>query len=360
MSLKVQSLESGAEGFTATAVRAGREQTIPAEALELVDWEAAYLDLLEYKERKGLANLAIRPETLKQIVMRSKPTRLYSLVADDSIVNPKSFADVALLQEAVHSILKKYVDKFYRAEQERWELKNMVYKVIDDEDPNFQDYTVKIARSEAELISVVQKLIAEGERIYKEETTELPGIHFDRHLYQPLLVERGDKIKSVPPGLNDGERRFVEDMRRYCREEKDKSLADKEVFLLRNLSRGKGIGFFEKQGFYPDFILWIKSTEQRIVFIEPHGMLQAEAYIHDDKARLHERLPELSKAMGARAKRKNVNLDSFIVSATPYEDLRTKYDDGTWDRERFAKAHILFPERSKEYDYLAVIMGRKA
>lgn len=357
MSLKIQALESGAEGFTATAVKAGQEQAIPAENLNLVDWEEAYLDILEYKERKGLSNLAIRPDTLKQTVMTSEPARLYSLVADDSIVNPKSFSDASLLQEAVRSILRKYVDKFYRMEQERWDSENMVYKVLDDEDSNFQNYTVRIARSEAELISVVQKLIAEGERIYKEEITELLSIHLDRHLYQPLLVERGDKVKSVPPGLNDSERRFVEDLRTYCRKEKDKSLADKEVFLLRNLSRGEGIGFFEKRGFYPDFILWIKSDDQqRIVFIEPHGMLRAEAYIHDDKARLHERLPELSKMIGARAGLTNVSLDSYIVSATPYEDLRMKYDDGTWNRERFAGVHILFPERHNQYDYLTIIL----
>ncbi|MCL5422001.1 MAG: restriction endonuclease subunit R, partial [Nitrospirae bacterium] len=359
MSLKVQALESCAGGFTATAVHSGREQSIPTENLELVDWEDAYLDLLEYKERKGLANMAIRPDTLKQIVMAAEPTRLYSLVADDSIVNPKSFSDASLLQEAVRSILRKYVDKFYRAEQERWDSENMIYKVLDNEDSNLQDYTIKIARGEAELISVVQKLIDEGERIYKEEISELPSIHFDRHLYQPLLVERGDKVKSMPPGLNDSERRFVEDMRKYCREEKDKFLYDKEVFLLRNLSRGKGIGFFEKRGFYPDFILWIKDTEkQRVVFIEPHGMLQAEAYIHDDKARLHETLPELSKAMGARTELRNVSLDSYIVSATPYDDLRRRYDDGTWDRERFAEAHILFSERHKQYDYLTIILRR--
>ena len=56
--------------------------------------------------------------------------------------------------------------------------------------------------------------------------------------------------------------------------------------------------------------------------------------------------------MGSRAKLKNVALDSFIVSATLYKDLRVKYDDGTWDQKRFAEAHILFPERNETYDYI--------
>jgi hypothetical protein len=350
MSLKVQTLESAAEGFTATAARTGRERPIPTESLELVNWENAYLDLVEYKERKGLRNLVVRPDTPRTILTTAVPSRLYDLIADESVVKPDSFAGTSPLQEAVLSIVRKYADEFYRVQQERWEHNNMVYKVLDDEDPNFQDYTVKVARGEAKLIAAVRKLIDEGDRIYKQEVLELPSIHFDRHLYQPLLIERGGKIRSKPPGLKESERQFVDDLRAHCREEKDKSLANKEVFLLRNLSRGRGIGFFEKRGFYPDFILWIKhGVSQRIVFIEPHGMLHAEAYMHDDKARLHEELPALAKAMCRRAKMKHVSLDSFIVSATRYEDLRTRYDDGTWDRDRFTEAHILFPEDS---DYL--------
>ena len=51
-------------------------------------------------------------------------------------------------------------------------------------------------------------------------------------------------------------------------------------FLLRNLTRGKGVGFFDSSGFYPDFILWVKGKDgQRIVFIDPHGMRQEKAYI---------------------------------------------------------------------------------
>ena len=86
-------------------------------------------------------------------------------------------------------------------------------------------------------------------------------------------------------------------------------------------------------------------------------MLYAEAYEHDQKARLHERLPELAEAIARRTKLKNVTLDSFIVSATPYEDLRMRYDDGSWDWTRFAEKHVLFPERGEDYDYLAYVMA---
>lgn len=365
MSLKVQALESGSEGVTAVDARAGREGPIPVESLDLVNWERAYLDLLEYKERKGLTNLVIRPDAARRILATTEPERLYSLVADSSVVRPESFAETALLQEAVVNILRKYADTFYRVNRERWDSKHMVYKTLDESDPNLSfnralvrerepsRYVVEIQRSEGALISAVEKLIDEVDRLYKEETGKLPRIHFDRHLYQPLLVEHGDKVRMTPSGLNKSESQFVRDMKDYWAKEKDKSLARVEVFLLRNLSRGTGIGFFEERGFYPDFILWIMDgKKQHIVFVEPHGMRHANAYIHDDKARLHEALLDLAIGISARSRRKNIMLDSYIISATPYQDLYKKYDDGTWDREKFAGAHILFLERSEEYDYM--------
>lgn len=357
MSLKLHTLESGHAGFRGAAVKAGKEQPIPDESLTLIDWERAYIDLLEYKESKGMRNLAILPHVPRAILARTEPSRLYSLVADDSVVKPASFAGTAILNEAALTILRKYTDKFYRNQQERWDSEHMVFKALDRSDANFQDYRVKIARNEAQLIEAIQKLIADGESIYKQDLRDLPTVHFDRHLYQPLLIERGDKVRSDPPGLNDSEQKFVEDLRSYCLAEKGKSLAALEIFLLRNLTRGKGIGFFETRGFYPDFILWIKGINlQRIVFVEPHGMLQAEAYQHDDKARLYENLPKLAEAMARRTGMKNVELDSFIVSATPFDNLRKRYDDGSWDREKFIAAHVLFPERGPQYDYIEILM----
>jgi hypothetical protein len=134
-------------------------------------------------------------------------------------------------------------------------------------------------------------------------------------------------------------------------------LAGKEIYLLRNLSRGKGVGFFEESGFYPDFILWIVEGEkQRIIFIEPHGMFHSKAYVHDEKAHLWERLPELAQQIGRRTGRNDISLDAFIISATPYEELHTRYDDGTWNRERFTQNHILFQERGKDCDYIERIL----
>lgn len=364
MSLKVQALESSSVGLTGIDLHSGHEQIIPEDSLDLIDWEKVYMDLLEYKERKGLVNLVIQPDVLPKI-LKHNDKGLYRLIADESVIMPRSFEDTALLQEAVINILRKYVDAFYRTNRERWDSNHMVYRTLDESDPNLKfnpghvkeqelgRYSVQIRRSEKGLVSDVEELIKDMERLYKEETRELPRIHFDRHLYQPLLVERGEEIKMTPPGLKESEKQFVKDLKDYWMEEKDKSLAEVEVFLLRNLSRGIGIGFFEERGFYPDFILWIKEDKkQHIVFLEPHGMLHAEAYMHDKKARLHEDLPELAKDISRRSKLSDITLDSYIISATPYEDLHKKFDNGTWDKKRFAASHILFLEPRAQYDYV--------
>ncbi len=357
LSLKVQTLASTDHGLTTMAAKAGSERTIADERLMFVDWERVYLELLEYKTRQRMHNLVIRPEMPRALFDQKTPSRLYSIVADDAIIQPDTFAATALLHEVVLTVLRKYIDRFYRVRQERWDSENMVYKALGVEDSNFQDYIVKVAKSERTLIEAIHQLIAEADSLYRQDLRDLPTIHFDRHLYQPLLIERGDQVRSDPPGLKASERQFVEDLRAYCRAERDRALAKTNVYLLRNLSRGKGIGFFETRGFYPDFILWIKTAhQQRIVFVEPHGMLHAEAYQHDDKARLHESLPGLAKAMCQRTNRTDIILDSFIISATPFADLRTRYDDGTWDQNRFTSAHILFTERSADYDYIFKLM----
>ena len=370
MSLRVQTLESDDEGIVTAEAQSGDERSIPDESLDLVDWEQAYLDLLEHKERKGLVNLVIRPDVPRKILGTTKSDNLYCLVAEESVVRPASFVDRDLLQEAAVNILRKYADTFYRVRRERWESNHMIYRTLDASDPNLSfnhldevkdsavghggRYLVRVRRSENELVRSIETLIDEAEKLYEQETTELPRISFDRHLYLPLLLEHADKLQSSPPGLNKGESQFVGDLKHYWAKESEQSLDNVEVFLLRNLGRGIGVGFFEERGFYPDFILWIIAQQrQDILFVEPHGMLHAKAYQHDDKAQLHEILPELAKEIGARSNRRNVMLDSYIVSATPYEKLRKRYDDGSWDREKFAEFHILFPECCGEYDYMA-------
>lgn len=365
LSVKVQALESSASGFQETQGRTRGEGTLSSENLAWVDWERVYLDVLAYKERKGWRNLVIRPETLREVLERVP----YTLTADESVFHPRTVEARLRLQKTVTAILCKYLDTFYRKRREAWDSKNLVYRPLDLDDPNLAfnrkltqnsaAYIVRVSSSHQGIIDAIERLRADIDKLIKEENSGLPRIHFDRHLYLPLLLGRRE-LRTDPPMLEPSEGRFVHDLKDYWEKEKDNLFSGKEVFLLRNLSRGKGVGFFEERGFYPDFILWIvEERKQRIVFIEPHGMLHAKAYKHDEKARLWERLPELAKEIGERSGQRDVDLDSYIVSATPYEDLYPRYDDGTWDRETFAQKHILFMERNDQYDYLSFIFRKR-
>ena len=64
----------------------------------------------------------------------------------------------------------------------------------------------------------------------------------------------------------------------------------------------------------------------------------------------------MAKKIGERSGRDDITLDSYIISATRFQDLRKRYGDGTWDMERFAEAHILFAEQN---DYLNHVFKAK-
>ena len=365
MSATVQTMASHGSGITDARVSSGSEQRIPVESLDLVDWNEAWLALLEHKEARQLGNLVIRQDALRGILEQENA---YQLIAEKSVVRPGSEAERERLQEAVVNILRTYADKLYRHRQTKWESGHLVYKTLDEDDPNLRfnfnvgeeagKYIVKVPREDAELIGEIERLLSNCDALYRDDQGKLPRIHFDRHLYQPLLVESSDGETEISPaGLPESEQQFVRHLKDYCSKQPNGLPDGAELFLLKNQGRGRGVGFFERAGFYPDFILWIRTNDdQRIVFIEPHGMLRARSYRQDDKATLHERLPEISREIGQRSSMPNVELDCFIISETPFEVLRQHYDDGQWDRAKFASKHILFQDPDAEYDYLAEIL----
>src|SRR6266487_1353970 len=97
--------------------------------------------------------------------------------------------------------------------------------------------------------------------------------------------------------------------------------ATRKIYLLRNLTRGSGVGFYEAEGFFPDFILWmIKGKEQRVIFVEPHGM-QYETAV-SPRTRLFEDIRDYTKSIVKADKARDVSFDAWIVSKTPFVGLR--------------------------------------
>ena len=337
LSVKVESTRMANGGVSSVTAKAGEERRIGEHYLSMLDWTGIHQELLEYKKSKGYDNLLIPPEVPKLILEKKDPT-VYSLIAGDTLFEPEDFGGLAALRSAVQSILQKYVDRFYVAYQKRWDTENMVLDELTGEHPNFSDYTVKVKGSEKDLVEEVRKLAGQVDG----SAGTLPHVFFDRHLYQPLLKDRGDEVKVSPSGLEPSEESFVAALKRHLNGTGD--YEDDKVFLLRNLSRGKGVGFFNTAGFYPDFILWVKYADgsQKAVFVEPHGMRNDNPPPRNDKVELYLALRDLSDRF-ARTNGQEVFLDSYIISATPYDELNDKWGGG-WTRGHFARKHVLFED----------------
>jgi len=324
----------------------GEPKLIEDKYLELLDWDYIYRDLMNYRANRGWFNISFSKEDMKKVLAEKR----YNLYAKKSKVIPQDFVSFRELQNLVVTLLKNYLDKCYSTKKNGWEKDNMRLVKLDSKDDNFFDqYTVRIDESEEEMIKTAKDL-TESEKVYTEESRSdpLPNAYFDKHLYQPLLAVPGkeDEIIISPQGLNKDERKFVEDLALYL---KSNPLgADVQVYLLRNRTRGKGIGFFETNSFYPDFILWIqKGDKQRIIFVDPHGMVFGNP---KEKLMLHE---FLKNEFQPKMEDPNVLMDSYIISVTPFNIVKQKYRMYPQNRETCGEQiHMLFNEMPDYINHL--------
>ena len=156
-----------------------------------------------------------------------------------------------------------------------------------------------------------------------------------------------DKIVEISPvPLNRGEKTFVEDLKAF--HDNDGGFFEgKELYLLRNLSKGKGVGFFEAGNFHPDFILWLLVGDtQHIIFVDPKGIRQVG--VTDPKIQFYKTIKEIEERLADPA----VHLHSFLVSGTPSHSMRLLW--GT-DKQQMQEWHIVFQEEDKD-TYVRTIM----
>ena len=148
-----------------------------------------------------------------------------------------------------------------------------------------------------------------------------------------LHLRPGGTIVVEPVSLNESEFQFVKDLKQWS-DLKTVYLEENaiELFLLRNLSRGKGIGFFEAGNFHPDFILWaIYHGKQYVSFIEPHGLRHEVPA--SEKIQLYRRIKDIELRLGDP----DVILNSFVLSWSRFPEL--KWD---LDQAEMEQMHVLF------------------
>ena len=347
------------ENFEAQAAEVGDKKEFSDGVIATLDFCDLRRRLAARKAEAGFFNLLIPGEADLEKILRKR-----CFVSAPNFDAPGNFSQAVELHNIAFGALWKFAEILHRSVRKKWETRHMTYKDLEPENEgNFQShYTVQAASPK--IAMEVRQLLENCKRLYGASDVEgyspLPRVYFDRHLYQPLLAEaaqfENDKAHVLfPPALNDGERNFVESLRIHLEEN---GVPEGEYFLLRNLSRGKGVGFFTDAGFYPDFILWIKhGKDQRIVFIEPHGLLLDKHPDYNPKVQLHGFLEKISKNLANIApKWKNVRMNSFVISQTDAEKLRARWGK-KWTEIECARNHILFPQ--EDHSHIAHILADK-
>jgi len=322
-------------------------QPLPTELLPLFDWNWLYHKVWTFHTARGYRNLTLSQNVLRSILK----AECYQLLCPSEMLDVASFADVRRLEQIALMILRKYVERYYARAHRRWKQDQMVYQALDESDDNLiRSYEARVRRSATPFLETLRQML-EDPALYKTDDGLPRRVHFDRHLYLPLLLEdtRDEQVvKYSPPALNPGERGFVEQLRGYVKKKEGQSLLeehDRELFLLRNQARGRGVGFLlNDDHFFPDFILWlIGAGRQDIVFIDPHGLIIGGDLKANPKVQFYKTIKEYERRLNRQAGRKDIALHSYVVSQTSFEDLRKQ--TGMSSHPEFNQLHVYFREQ---------------
>ena len=202
-------------------------------------------------------------------------------------------------------------------------------------------YRILIDKSQEEIVAKLGELktaIEKGD-LKPWEFRGIKAIWFGKHLYQPLLYLDNQIVKISPVPLNKGECRFVEDLKAFHDGHAD-FFETRELYLLRNLSKGRGVGFFEAGNFHPDFILWLLAAgQQEVIFVDPKGIRNLPR--NDLKIQFYETIKEIEQRLGDPA----VRLQSFIVSNTPSATMQRMWG---MEKSEMQRRHVLFQEEDRD------------
>ena len=168
----------------------------------------------------------------------------------------------------------------------------------------------------------------------------------------PFKGGRSTNVIAITPALlNKGEWRFVNDMMDFAERHRE-YFKDRQVYLLRNLSRGRGVGFFEAGNFHPDFITWlVEGPKQRITFVDPKGIRNLPPT--DDKIRFCDTIKETETRLGDP----DVTLASFIVSNTPSHVMEKQW---RMTKAQMLARNIVFQDEDRDSYVRSLLAPRPA
>jgi hypothetical protein len=344
---KIQAMKSegvtggDAEGMKKLAVLTTRH-------VAFLDLDAIYFELERYKAERGWYNLNITRGDIADLL---GDVTWYKLLIPEEEMSFDSFERVRTWHDIAVALLRKYTERYYFFRKAEWEKPHLEYRDLTDDDPNFLSvkespdesyYRILIDKSQEEIVAKLGELKAAIERgdLRAWDFQGIKAVWFGKHLYQPLLYCDTKIVEISPAPLNKGERLFVEDLKRF-HDAQPEFFAARQMYLLRNLSKGKGVGFFEAGNFHPDFILWLLvDGRQHVVFVDPKGIRHLRP--DNEKIRFHETIKEIETRLGDPA----VTLDSFIVSNTSAATMQLHWN---MDQAEMRRRNIVFQDESKTY-----------
>ncbi len=343
---KIQAMK--AAGLAGGDAETSLNQTVfTARHVAFLDVDRLYFELERFKAERGWYNLNLTRAGIQALL---DDTSWYRLLIPAEELAYDSYEKVRLWEEIALALLKKYTERYYTFRKREWELPHLEYQDLSETDPNLLGvgeapaddyYRILYDKSEDEVVKKLQELkdmIQKGE-LKPWEFRGLKAIWFGRHLHQPLLYLDESIVEISPTPLNKGERRFVEDLKAF-HDDNSRFFKGKELYLLRNLSKGRGVGFFEAGNFHPDFILWLLiGGQQRVLFVDPKGIRNLGPT--DPKIRFYQEVKKIEQRLGDP----NVRLDSFIVSNTPSHTMRLLWE---MQKSEMASRHILFQQEDQD------------
>ena len=343
---KIQAMKSGGlVGGDADA--APNEAHLTPRHVAFLDLDRLYFELERFKAERGWYNLNLTRQATEALLADQSWYRL-QIPAEE--LAGDSYEKVRLWEEIAVALLKKYTERYYVFRKREWELPHLEYRYLEGYDPNFLGvkespdegyHRILIDKSQEEIAAKLEELKAAIEKgdLKPWEFRGMKAIWFGKHLYEPLLYLDTNVVEISPAPLNKGELMFVEDLKAF-HDRHAGFFKTRELYLLRNLSRGRGVGFFEAGNFHPDFILWLLAGDrQNVIFVDPKGIRNLGP--SDPKIQFYRTIKEIEQRLGDPA----VRLQSFIVSNTPSTTMRMLW---RMEKSEMQMRNILFQEEDKD------------
>ena len=342
-------LHSGLQAVASNQVVGGGNERPPVKLdlhhVALFDRTRIRDALTAHKQRMGWHNLIIRPDTVDRLL---DSDGWYVLYAPPERIRVTRFEDVRALEAVAIDLITKYAAEFWKQRRRQWEYDRIEVVRLDEHDPNnIGEYRLSVEAAETQLIEDVRDLAKNLLEGYRYDL-KLAVLKIAAHAYFPLLhADKGCKVTIQPVALDKNEKIVVETLGDLAKRG-DPCLRGRELYLIRNLTRGRGVSFFDDYTYYPDFIVWLMNdNSQHVIFLDPKGLVRYGPK-ERKKVKLHAEIKQLEERV--QVSDTDLHLHAYVLSVTPPDQI----GDELRPREEWERQGVYFLD---EHDCMKQIMS---